>query len=69
MVEIENRISQLETNIVTERTARMDAQQHVQTLATQLQTLTRNPTTQAQAGLIDTKVWWEAWQAGRICEG
>ena len=35
-------------------------QQHVQTLTAQLQTLTRNPTTQALAqltGLIDTKFW------------
>ena len=43
-----------------ERTARMDAEPQVQTLTVQLLTLTRNPTTQAQAqltGLIDTKAW------------
>ena len=49
-----------ETNVVTERTARMDAAQHVQSLAAQFHTLTRHPTTQAQAqlaGLIDARVW------------
>ena len=50
MVEIANRISQLETNFVTKRTARMDAEQHVQILTTHQ--------VQAQlTGLIDTKVW------------
>ena len=33
----------LQTNMVTERTARLDAEQHVQTLTAQLQTLTRKP--------------------------
>ena len=32
MLEIANRIGQLETNIATERTERMDAEQHVQIL-------------------------------------
>ena len=59
MVEIANRMGQLETNIVTELTARMDAEQHVQTLTAQLQAMTRKTTTQVQAqmtGLIDTMV-------------
>ena len=47
MVEIANRICLLETIIVTERTARIGAKQHVQTLTAQVQTLTRNPTTGA----------------------
>ena len=49
MVEITNRIGQLETNISAERTARFDAEHHAQTCKAQLQTLTRNPTSQAQA--------------------
>ena len=51
IVEIANRIFQLEMNIIVERIARMDAEQHVQTLTVQLQTLVRNPTTQALAQL------------------
>ena len=46
--------------MVTERTARMDAEQHEQNMTAQMQTLTRNSTTQTQThltGLIDTKVW------------
>ena len=60
MVEIANRIGQLETMIFSERTAGMDAERPVQSSAVQWQRLTRNPTTQAHAqlaGLIDTKVW------------
>ena len=60
MVEIAKPIGQLESNIVTERIAGMDAEQHMQTLTSQLQTLTRNPTNQAHGqltGLIDTMVW------------
>ena len=59
MVEIANRIGQLATNIVAERTARMGAEQHVQTLTAQSQTLSSNPTAQTQAqstGLTVTKV-------------
>ena len=59
MVEIANCIGSLETNMVAERTARLDAEQQLQTLTAQLLTLTRNPTTQTQAQsteLIDTKV-------------
>ena len=43
MVEIANRIGKLETNIVTERTARMDAEQHVHTLTAQLQSFDQKP--------------------------
>ena len=43
MVEIANRIGKLETNIVTERTAKMDAEQHVQTLTAQLQSFDQKP--------------------------
>ena len=60
MVEIANRIVQLEVHFVTERTARMDSEQHVQTLTTQLQTLSSNPNTQKRAqskGWTDTNVW------------
>ena len=60
MVGVANRIRMLETNFVTVRTARLDAEKHVQTLTAQLQTLTRNPTNQAEAqltGLMGTKVW------------
>ena len=60
MVEIANRIVQLEVHFVTERTARMDSEQHVQTLTTQLQTLSSNPNTQKHAqskGWTDTNVW------------
>ena len=52
MVEIANRIGFLETNIVTERTARSDAEA--------VRANFDSPTTQTQAvstGLIDTKVW------------
>ena len=58
------RIGQLVRNIVTSRTARMDAEQHAQTLTAELQTLTRNPTTQTQAqpGINDTKVWGKLWK-------
>ena len=60
MVEIANRIGQLETMIFSERTAGMDAERPVNNSVVQWQTLTRNPTTQAHSqltGLIDTKVW------------
>ena len=43
LVEIADRIGMPETNIVTERTARLDAELHVQTLTALLQTFTRNP--------------------------
>ena len=54
MLGIASRIGQLETNII-ERHARVDAEQHVQTLTAQLQTVTRNPTTQAE------KAGWTDW--------
>ena len=60
MAEIANRIGQLETTTVTERAARFCAEQHVQTLTTQLQTLSRKPDSQTHAqlvGLIDPKEW------------
>ena len=76
-VEIANCVGQRETNIVTERTARMDAEQHVQTLTAMLQTLTRNPTTQAHAQLTEAQAGradrhegeGKKWQAWRISEG
>ena len=51
MVEMANRIGQLETNIVTERTERTDAEHRVPNFTEQLQTVIRNPTTQALAQL------------------
>ena len=55
--EIENRIGQLETNSVSGRVAKLDAEQHV---TVQRQRLTRNPSTWVQAQsprLIVTKAW------------
>ena len=65
MVEIANRVGQLETNIVTERAARMDAEQHVLTLTAHVQTLTSSNTqTQAEStGLVDAKGAWNDWGA------
>ena len=70
MVEIANGIGQLETNIVTERTAGMHAEQHVQTLTAPVVDFDKQPDNPTQLTvLVDTKVWEKAWQAGRICDG